>query len=442
MKVLLIWPSFNSKRRLSPILGLASIASCLEEEGHSVKLIDVTAMNYNKSDVETEIRNYDPEVVGISAPTQFVKNSYSLAKYAKEINPNCLTILGGAHPSALPIETLNECRYIDVIVRRDGEKTIVELLKNKDFDHIKGITYQNDGKIKSNVDRKRITNLDELPLPAYHLLPMDKYRIKNPIPSLGEYEKKMMNFTTISTCRGCPYDCAFCSSKDFWGKQWITKSPERIIEEIEFLKEKYNVKLFHFVDDTFTVDFNRLNRIHSLIKKEKIDVFYGCSSRANLFTKNTAEILKKSGCYTIDFGFESGVQKILDFLSKGITIQDTITAVKNAKQFGIGAESNFIIGVPGETKRMIQETLSFAFKLNLDFTSFSVLVPFPGTKIYQYAVKNNLLLTKDWSKYKILNPVMKIPGLSLFDLKGLVFYANLTGRIKRSDILRKIDTNN
>ena len=429
MKIMLVWPNFfsiRSENRQGMPIGLASLAGVIEKEGYEVKIIDALIMRYNFKILIKKIKDFDPDVLGISATTELIFNAYKIAHSIKKNNPNCLIVLGGPHPTICSNEIFQDCPYVDVVVRGEGEITFKELLekkeKKKDLTDVKGITYKINGKIIENPDRSLIKNLDLLPLPAYHLLELKKY--KN-IKAISKFGIKG-NIGCISSSRGCPYDCTFCASRALWGKKFRSNSPERVIEELRILREKHGFKIFEFSDDTFTVDKKRTEKICNLIRKEDLDICWSCWSRVELIKKELISNFRRSNCYEIAFGLESGVQKTLDFLCKGITIQDSIRSVKIVKNQDISVHGSFIIGVPGETKEMIHKTINFGKKLELNNYFFGLLTPLPGTKIYQYALENNLLLTKDWAKYNVNRPVMKMPGIKPFELKALMHFANLS----------------
>jgi len=420
MKVMFIQPRAYLGQTTGPPLGFGYLAACLEDVGHKVKILDAPILNLRKRKIKKEIRQFDPDVVGVSSVTHNIGNALSLVEMAKENNPNCMTILGGPHATMTTKEILSENPYVDFIVRGEGEKTLVELLektKEKDFEKVKGISFKQNGRIIENENREPIADLDSIPFPAYHLFPMERYKTK--VIDREIYGKPGQPMSSIITSRGCPNNCIFCSTCALWGKKWRTRSPENVVEELKILRYKYGKKVIDFLDDTLTVDKKRTMRICELIKEEGLDISWMCLSRVNLFTKEIASSLKKAGCFAVTFGFESGVQKTLDFLKKGFTVEDSKRAVQIAKETGLKVAGTFIIGVPGETRETINENISFVRNLNLNFTNFSILVPFPGTEIYEIAEKNNLLLTRDWSKYLSTNSVMKVPGFTPRELRKL-----------------------
>lgn len=429
MKVLLIQPSTSSNiQRVFIPVGLAYLGSTLEEAGHKVKIIYTFNSKKGVLEFKNELKNYDPDAVGISSTTIDIHICLQLIDLVKEHNPNCLTVLGGAHPTVCGREILNKNHNVDVIVRGEGEITLKELLEKKtkeDFVSVKGITFRLNKKIIKNPDRENIKDLDNLPFPAYHLLPMEEYTNWRKLFNVIEFGKTGSSYASITSSRGCPFNCIFCSSRRMWGNKWRVRSPENVIEELKILRYKYNKKYIYFLDDTSTIDKKRMLKICELIRKENIDISWECSTRVDLFDKQLATELKKSGCINIYLGLESGVQETLDFISKGIKLEDSIRSVKIAKEAGLTIESNFIIGVPGETKEKINQTISFVKKIDIEYPSFTILTPYPGTKLYEYAEKNNLLITKDWSKYNLTGSVMKVPGMTINELKGLHIKANI-----------------
>lgn len=425
MKVILIQPNYSLKATIGPPLGLAYLGTFLEQAGHKVKIIDAEILKYKFDDIKKEITYFDPDVVGVTSSTMYIDYALLIAKFAKENNPNSIIVLGGPHPTVRSQELLENNYYVDVIIKGEGEITFTELLEKKTFlewKEVKGISFRVGKKIIENINRPPIENLDNLPMPAYHLLRMDKYRIKFLNRSImGEVGERYIG---INTSRGCPYDCIFCSSRALWGRRWRARSPEHVIEEIRFLKDNYKIDIIDFLDDTFSIDIKRVEEICKLINNEKIDVSLVCTTRVDNFNKKLSEILKNAGCKIVFFGLESGVQKTLDYLCKGFTIDDTKNAVKNAKESGLKVAGSFIIGIPLETKDMIYQTINFAKKLKLTTAAFHIFTPFPGTKIYEMAEKKDLLLTHDWSKYNTLNPILKTDNCAPQELLKIHHQAN------------------
>ena len=421
MRICLITPPYNSAVKSvtgfsSPPLGLAYLASVLREK-HEVKIVDSNILEYNMNDVRRELKKFNPDAVGITSVTPSIPQAYEVARIAKEINENCKVVMGGPHVTFLPEQTLKECKDIDIIVKGEGEVTVKELAesleKGKSLKRVKGITFRKREKILNNEPRPFIQNIDEIPFPSRDLLPVEKYK------SNGK------RYTTMITSRGCPFGCSFCSSSRLFGGYWRGRSPQNVLEELRIVYEDYKTKHIEFLDDTFTLDNKRAERICDGILKEKWDISWGASSRVDTITKKLAEKMKRAGCWILFLGIESGCQRILNMMGKRITVEQIKKAVKAIKEAKIKILGSFILGFPGETIRSISRTIKFAKSLDIDYAEFSILTPYPGTPIFYLAKKNKSLLTRNWSKYTAIDPVMKIKGIAQKQLKSYLRKAYL-----------------
>lgn len=415
MKICLISPPYNSAVKSvvgvsSPLLGLAYLASMLRQD-HEVKIIDANILDYTMADVIRELKGFYPDVIGISSVTPSIPQAYAVARIAKEVREDCKVVMGGPHVSFLPTQTLEECKHVDVIVKGEGEKTFNELIetieRGEPLETVRGITYRKGDQIVDNEPRPFIKNIDEIPFPSIDLLPMDRYKFGG------------VKYTAMLTSRGCPFHCSFCSSSRLFGGYWRGRSPENVLEEIKWVYEDYGIKNIEFIDDTFTLDQKRAERICNGIIRQGWDLSWGASSRVDTLSNTLVEKMKKAGCWILFLGIESGSQKILDAVGKRITIGQVKKAVKNVKETGIQVLGSFIIGFLQDNPQTIKETIKFAKSLNLDYAQFAMLTPYPGTPIYDYASKNNLLLTKEWAKYTAVEPIMKIEGTSEKHLRAL-----------------------
>ena len=421
MRVCLVSPPYESDVKSvvgvsSPPIGLAYLASVLRD-GHDVKVLDASILGYSLNNVKRELKGFYPDVVGITSVTPSIYQAYQVAKIAKDVREDCKVIVGGPHATFLPDQTLRECRYIDIIVRGEGEETIrelVEAFEEGEWAKVRGITFRKGNHIISNEPRPFIKDIDEIPFPSWDLLPMDKYQFYG------------QRYATMLTSRGCPFNCSFCASSRLFGGFWRGRNPENVVEEIRILHEKFGIKNVEFIDDTFTLDQKRTERICDEIVREGLDISWGASSRVDTLSRGLVEKMRNAGCWILFLGIESGCQKILDAIGKRINIEQARKAVKIVKEAGIQVLGSFIIGFLQDTIETVNETIRFAKTLNLDYAEFSVLTPYPGTPIYEHAKKNNLLLTEDWSKYTGLEPTIKIEGVSSSKLKSLLQRAYLT----------------
>jgi radical SAM superfamily enzyme YgiQ (UPF0313 family) len=432
MKICLISPPYNSAVKSvvgasPPPLGLAYIASMLRQS-HEVKIIDSNILNYTIGDVERELRSFNPDVVGITSVTPSIYEAYKVAETAKKVREDCIVVLGGPHATFTPRQTMEECKYIDIIVKGEGEETTRELIENIEkgasLKGVKGITFREKNEIIDTEPRPFIKNIDNIPFPSRDLLPMHLYNFNG------------VKYTTMLTSRGCPFGCSFCSSSRLFGGCWRGRSPENVLEEMKIVYEEYGIRNIEFIDDTFTLDQKRAEKICDGIIEQGWDISWGASSRVDTLSRELAEKMKKAGCWIIFLGIESGSQKILDAIGKRITLEQAKKAVKILKEAGIQVLGSFIIGFLQDTKETIKETIKFAKSLNLDYAEFSILTPYPGTPIFDYAKKNNMLLTEDWSKYTATEPIIKIEGISEKEIKALFQKAYITFYLRPQIVMR------
>ena len=414
MKICLISPPYNSAVKSvvgvsSPPLGLAYLASVLRKD-HEVKIIDSNILGYELEDVRRELKSFYPDIVGITSVTPSIPQAYAVAEIAKEVKEDCTVVMGGPHVTFLPERTLKECEYVDVVVKGEGEKTAEELTKaienGEPLEKVRGITFRKGNQMVNNAPMPFIKNIDEIPFPSRDLLPTDRYQVNG------------VRYTTMLTSRGCPFGCSFCSSSRLSGGYWRGRNPENVLEEMRIIYEDYKTKNIEFIDDTFTLNQKRAERICDGIIKQGWDITWGASSRVDTITKKIAENMKKAGCWILFLGIESGCQRILDAMGKRITIGQVKKAVKVVKDAGIQVLGSFIIGFPKDTVESIKQTINFAKSLNLDYAEFSILTPYPGTPIFNFAAENDLLLTNDWSKYTAIDPIMKIKGITEKQLRS------------------------
>ncbi len=387
-----------------PPLNLMYLAAALEKESINVRIIDDNMNNFGHSKIAKIASKINPDIVGFTANTATINNALEYIKSIKNTMPNTLTVLGGPHSTFLPKETLQSEKGLDVVVIGEGEETIVDMAQkyeeNKKFTEIKGIAYKYDNKIKLNSPRPPISDLDALPFPARHLLPFKDYTGSGYAGG-------------IITSRGCIFSCNYCSSSRIMGKRFRTRSPANVADEIEELVEKYNVDNLAFLDDIFMLNKRRAFAIANEIIRMNLDIKFVASSRANTVNKELLESLKNSGMNTLYCGIESGSQRVLNLMGKGITLKHAEDAIKIAKDVGIDIIASFIIGYPGETEDEIDQTINFSIKLDPDYSQYSILTPFPGTPIYYELKEQGLLDTENWEKYNVLESVINYEKLGL-----------------------------
>ena len=402
-------------------LGLAYIAAVLEREGYNVEIIDLNVERINDEGLQRKIENTD--IIGITGMITEYAEVLRLVDIVKKANGEAKVILGGPLATMLPQEILRVSQA-DFVVVGEGERTIgslISAIKHGDgYADIKGIAYRDGNQIVITKPADSIASLDTIPFPARHLLDMKRY-FRNYFEGFGFKIKGFgkIKSTSLITSRGCPYSCTFCF-KDMWGRKWRARSPQNIVAEMEFLYGKYGVNGFLFTDDTFFLDRKRIFELCKLLKEGGLDVAWYCNGRVNLMTKELLEAMYNAGCIGIAYGIESGNQQILDSMKKSITLEQVRNAVKWTKEAGIYVTGYFMIGMLGETRDTIRQTIAFARELALGHYAFSIAAPILGTELYDGAMERGLM-QEDIRPFKEL----------LFDVN-----TNLTQDCSDDDLLR------
>ena len=409
MKILLLSPPTDSVIKsvigvTGPPLGLAYLASIARSQGDDVRIIDSIAMDYTFEDITGQIKKFDPDLVGLTSTTSMIPDAYKVAELAKGYNNEVKTVIGGPHVTFTQEETLMESPHMDFTVAGEGETSFSNLLLHlkgkKEIKEVKGISYRDSEKIIVTPPEQLIKDVDSIPLPAIDLLPMEKYKAGT------------KRFGTLMTSRGCPYNCIFCSSSLQFGKIWRGHSTERVMTELRRLVFDYGIHEIEFLDDTFTLNMKRAIEIARNIKAENLDIKWSGSARVNLFNEEIAKAMKDSGAHTIYFGIESGNQNTLDFIGKGIKLQQAVDSVRKGNEAGLHTLGSFIIGFPDDTVYEVKNTIKFSKKVKVKIAQFTIATPYPGTRLWQLAKSQNLIKTTNWRKYTTLNPVMSLKNFS------------------------------
>jgi len=440
MKTLLVQPPISSKvetysaaQMVVPPLGLAYLAAMLEGKGYPVEILDAPAFDMNFNQVSKELERRKPGLIGITATTATIPEALETVEVAKKILPDTVTAIGGAHITFTQERTMEESPHLDIGCIGEGENTIVDLVRTlesgRDLKNVRGIIYrENGGRLVKTSPRPLIENLDDLPFPARHLLPMDRYRVFGVKRTLG----------TMMTSRGCPFNCTFCSSSLLFGKKFRVRSPKNVVDEIEHFQNTYKASYVEFIDDVFTLDRRRVETICDMIIERKLNTRWVCSARVDLMTRDIMKKLKEAGCMLIYFGVESAIQRVINLMKKGIKIEQIHKFMKWAKEFKVQTVASYVFGIPGETWGDAMQTIKLSRKLDSDYAQFAIATPFPGTELYAEAKKEGLLLTEDWSKYTVLKPVMRTMELSQKDLLKLLKKAYLGYYLRPKIIYRYI----
>lgn len=396
MKTLLLFPRFEPNA--NPPLGIAYIAACLRQAAFDVEVLDPTFQDWNFAVERLQKADYD--VLGIGSYTMNYNNSKKLAAVAKQVNSNVLTVFGGPHPTIVPESTIAD-KEVDAICIGEGEQTFAEIAgrieSGKSLEDVKGIWYKEGKKIVKNPPRPFIQNLDELPFPARDMLPMHDYL--NAKLGRAAWSVKQPS-TSIITGRGCPFNCTYCSTKLMFGKAVRFRSVENVMREIEQLKQEYGINGLAFVDDTFTLSPKLVNDLCNEMIKHGTNIEWACHTRLNNASPDLFKKMHNAGCRLVVFGIESGNQYVLDnFIKKGINLKDAEKVLRWSKQAGITTGAYFMLGIPGESKENMYETIEFAKKLQPDVVNFNITRPMPKTEMYEIAEKHGTITANSWDDF-------------------------------------------
>lgn len=419
MKILLLQPNYDS-HIIHPPLGLGYLAAYLKKNGHEVSIYDGTLKNANLEDFITEIKMFLPDLVGISILSRGYQEAKKLIKLIKNEFRDLPVVIGGTQVTAAPKEVLSDLKA-DFAVVGEGEITLLELVKNlknsKKYQIIDGLAYWKEKNVVClNKPRELIKNLDDIPFPAWNLMPPDKYRI---VPILEP--SKTFPIAPIMTSRGCPYNCSFCASNVTWKRKLRLRSVNNVLAEIELLKKEFGVKEIHFSDDNFTADVKRAEKICLEMIKRKINLPWQCPNgvRIDKLPVSLIKLMKKSGCYAVGLGIESGNQEMLRSVNKQLDLKIVPSSLKNLKKEGIESYGFFILGLPGETKKTAKETINFALNNSFDRVWFNIFTPYPGSDSFLNWLKDKKFSQIDWGTHDCSTAVIDTPGFTRQELETL-----------------------
>jgi anaerobic magnesium-protoporphyrin IX monomethyl ester cyclase len=365
-------------KRLPP-LGLMYVAAALEKAGFTVQMLDNYLMNKPAAEVKGLITKLNPMMVGLTCGSATYARCVETAKLVKETKPDCTVVVGGWHASYLP-ETLLSHPEIDYAVMGEGERAITQLAtaiakgNTSEGATIAGVVSRiKDGIIKNPA--KFIENMDEIPYPARHLLPLEKYD-----RTIEFLDAKPADVMSIS--RGCVFNCGFCETRKLWGNICRGFNPERVIGEIEDLMARFGTKGIYFINDNFTINKERTKQICRRMIEKKLDLEWVCDTRVDLIDDELLGLMSDAGCKVIWFGVESGSEKVLKSIGRNTKPEQVLEAFKLCKKYGIKTACSFMIGLPDETLADMEISLKFAKKLNPDFCMFNIFIAYPDSRLY------------------------------------------------------------
>jgi len=447
MKVLLVNPSssfnpYRPKMTKPPLripYGLAYVGSALLHNDVNVSVWD---RNAEPSDIKTTLKRQQPDVLGLSVLTgRAILDAINISEKAKEIYPDVPIVWGGYHSTLLPEQTLRE-PYIDYVVSGDGEYTMMELVRaienGSPVKNVAGLYYKKHSKIKQTKPRPLIQNLDELPFPAWHLFKMEKYI------HYTAFNERQIN---LNTSRGCPFNCAFCCEPIFHKRRWRYNSSHRVIAMIRFLKDNYKCDHITFRESLFVANIKRVEQICDRLIAEKLGIGWDCPARIMNWDRALLTKMKKSGCTSFEFGIETGSPRLLKLLNKQINLDQVEDTFRKCNEVGIIACMNLIVGLPTETRKDLEMTLSLINKLKHGIVAVFIFTPFPGTKLYDFVVEERMFVPpqtlRDWGEFndKILHgeSIKPFGEVSRRELTGITQRVrDKNARIVRKLILQKL----
>ena len=398
-------PSGASSSRFIP-LGIGYLVAYLEAQQFEVSVIDYQAKEMTKEELTNELSKTYPKIVGVSTSTLTYSSATDIVKTVKKKFPKSITILGGPHVTVLDTQTMDETPEVDIIVRGEGEKTLLEIAeavssqKIEKINNIKGITFRKQKKITRTTDRPFIKDLDEFPHPAFDHFDLNKYTISG---------KK---YLPIITSRGCPFQCTFCLASKMCGTGFRMRSPKKVADELEWLRDVHKADIFAFYDDTFTFNMNRAYKICEEIKNRGLDLPWDCRTRVDRINPRILTKMREANCQLIHFGVESGNQKMLNLMKKGTTVEQNANGIKMTKNSGIAVAISVVVGYPGETTESLKETFEFIQKTEPDYVYACQAIPYPGTEMYNELKKLGWKISNDWNRYDEKTAVFENPLLS------------------------------
>ncbi|HEY32116.1 MAG TPA: radical SAM protein [Dehalococcoidia bacterium] len=407
MRVLLISTAHPLEENPLPPLSLAYLAAALESNGFEVQILDFLVTRYRPEKLRQKLDEYRPQLVGVTCVTLNYHLAAEMLEVCRTFDPGIVTVIGGPHVSFTPRETLLDAPWIDAVVIGEGDTTFVELVKAVDgggsLESIPGIAFTDHGTFVKNAPRPLIADIDSLPIPSRHLIPLSRYR------ALGTP-------CTVVTSRGCPYGCIFCSANRMFGRKVRFRDPGLVVDEMERIQRDLGFQLINIVDDTFTVNHAHASQVCEEMLGRNLKVDWSAYARVDNMTEELIALMKRAGCHMVLFGVESADERILKAIKKGITPDDVRKGVRIATDAGMRVYCSFIIGLPGEGPDTIEKTKSFSDEINRSYGveyGYHMLAPLPGTELYERADELGIrLFSKDWADFDANRPIVETENMT------------------------------
>lgn len=405
-RVLLINPSYSPSyggakasivNPIHPTLGLATIAAVARDRGHIVEILDLSWRPYDWQEIRTRIWRSKPDIVGVTATTPLMNQLRDISMLVKDISKKILVVGGGAHPSALPRETLKQS-LLDAAFVGEADYSFADICDGRPFADTPGIVYRAGDEVVSTGLRPPIENLDKLPMPAWDLYDPEDYK------RISRLIARRPPVTMAEFSRGCVFKCDFCASKITMALGYRKKSPERCAAEVRRMHE-LGYREFMLADDIFTSDQKWAKAVCEAIAGAGVDIAWSCTNgiRVESADEDLFATLAKAGCYRVSFGFESGNDAVLRSFGKGgrASVEQGKTAVRMARAAGIDTNGFFMLGLSPDTEETMRDTIDFASRIPVDMMKFGLAIAFPGTPMFNDYLKKGMIRSFDWDEYFI-----------------------------------------
>lgn len=411
------WPHFRADKCLAFPIYLAYASALLKKSGYDVFAIDTVEKELGIFKFASLVKEKKPNIIFLEISTPSIMYDLETAQMLKAVMPDCLIAVCGPHATHFHEQLAKDYNFIDICIRGEFESTMADICSaiksGKELGEVQGITWKNKNKVVINKAREFNKNLDDMPYPD-----RESFKIENYQQAFYSGKKTAL----LISSRGCPFQCTFCLwPSTVGGKIYRARAPKDVVDEIEYLIKHYNVDELFFDDDTFALEKKRVIEICNEIKNRHLKIKWLCMGRVNTVDEEMLRHMKEAGCYQIFYGFESGSDKILKSVKKGITREEMVRAVKITQKIGLVAAGSFVFGTPEESMETVRETLDFAKKLKADWVQFTLAAPFPGTAFFDEAKAKDLLEINSWSDLDGAHgPIVKTKYLSRKQLEGII----------------------